>query len=132
QAARGVSAMSAILAHEIKNPLAGIRGAAQLLEQEANEQDRALTQLICTETDRIRKLVDRMEVFSDRRPIDAQPVNIHEVLDHVRSLSRSSFARHLQFTENFDPSLPPVMGDKDRLIQVFLNLVKNSADALEG
>ena len=132
QAARGVSAMSAVLAHEIKNPLAGIRGAAQLLEQEANEQDRALTQLICTETDRIRKLVDRMEVFSDRRPIDAQPVNIHEVLDHVRSLARSSFARHVQFTENFDPSLPPVMGDKDRLIQVFLNIVKNAADALDG
>ena len=132
QAARGVSAMSAVLAHEIKNPLAGIRGAAQLLEQEASEQDRALTQLICTETDRIRKLVDRMEVFSDRRPIDAQPVNIHEVLDHVRSLARSSFARHIQFTENFDPSLPPVMGDKDRLIQVFLNLVKNAADAIEG
>ena len=131
QSVRGVSAMSAVLAHEIKNPLAGIRGAAQLLEQEANEQDRVLTQLICTETDRIRKLVDRMEVFSDRRPIDPQPVNIHEVLDHVRNLSRSSFARHVQFTENFDPSLPPVMGDKDRLIQVFLNLVKNAADALE-
>ncbi|MBI1212261.1 MAG: two-component sensor histidine kinase [Alphaproteobacteria bacterium] len=132
QAARGVSAMSAVLAHEIKNPLAGIRGAAQLLEQEASEQDRALTQLICTETDRIRKLVDRMEVFSDRRPIEPQPVNIHEVLDHVRSLARSSFAKDVQFTENFDPSLPPVMGDKDRLIQVFLNLVKNAADALEG
>jgi two-component system nitrogen regulation sensor histidine kinase GlnL len=131
QAARGVSAMSAVLAHEIKNPLAGIRGAAQLLEQEASEQDRILTQLICTETDRIRKLVDRMEVFSDRRPIEPQPINIHEVLDHVRTLARSSFARHVQFTENFDPSLPPVMGDKDRLIQVFLNLVKNAADALE-
>lgn len=132
QAARGVSAMSAVLAHEIKNPLAGIRGAAQLIEQEANESDRVLTQLICTETDRIRKLVDRMEVFSDRRPIDGQPVNIHEVLDHVRNLARSSFARHVQFTENFDPSLPPVIGEKDRLIQVFLNLIKNATDALDG
>ena len=132
QAARGVSAMSAVLAHEIKNPLAGIRGAAQLIEQNATESDRALTQLICVETDRIRKLVDRMEVFSDRRPIDGKPVNIHEVLDHVRSLARSSFATGVLFTENFDPSLPPVMGEKDRLIQVFLNLIKNAADALEG
>ena len=132
QAVRGVAAMSAVLAHEIKNPLAGIRGAAQLLEQEASQQDRILTQLICTETDRIRKLVDRMEVFSDRRPIDGQPVNIHEVLDHVRNLARSSFAKSVTFSENFDPSLPPVMGEKDRLIQVFLNLVKNAADALEG
>jgi two-component system nitrogen regulation sensor histidine kinase GlnL len=132
QAARGVSAMSAVLAHEIKNPLAGIRGAAQLIEQNATESDRALTQLICVETDRIRKLVDRMEVFSDRRPIEGKPVNIHEVLDHVRSLARSSFAKDVLFTENFDPSLPPVMGEKDRLVQVFLNLIKNAADALEG
>ena len=132
QAARGVSAMSAVLAHEIKNPLAGIRGAAQLIEQNATESDRALTQLICVETDRIRKLVDRMEVFSDRRPIDGKPVNIHEVLDHVRSLARSSFAKGILFSENFDPSLPAVVGEKDRLIQVFLNLIKNAADALEG
>ena len=132
QAVRGVAAMSAVLAHEIKNPLAGIRGAAQLLEQEASEQDRILTQLICTETDRIRKLVDRMEVFSDRRPIDGQPVNIHEVLDHVRNLARTSFAKNVTFSENFDPSLPAVIGEKDRLIQVFLNLIKNAADALEG
>jgi two-component system nitrogen regulation sensor histidine kinase GlnL len=89
-----------------------------------------LTRLICEETDRIRKLVDRMEVFTDRRPIEAQPVNIHEVLDHVKQLAKSSFAKGIVFTDNYDPSLPSVMGDKDRLIQVFLNLVKNAADAL--
>jgi two-component system nitrogen regulation sensor histidine kinase GlnL len=129
---RSVTSMAAILAHEIKNPLAGIRGAAQLIEQNASEADRALTRLICEETDRIRKLVDRMEVFTDRRPIERTPVNIHEVLDHVKQLAKSSFARGISFSDIYDPSLPPVMGDRDRLIQVFLNLVKNAADAVTG
>lgn len=132
QATRSVTSMAAILAHEIKNPLAGIRGAAQLIEQNASEGDRALTRLICEETDRIRKLVDRMEVFTDRRPVEAQPVNIHEVLDYVKQLARSSFGRGIVFVDNYDPSLPAVMGDRDRLIQVVLNLVKNAADALAG
>lgn len=131
-ATRSVTSMAAILAHEIKNPLAGIRGAAQLIEQNASESDRTLTRLICEETDRIRKLVDRMEVFTDRRPVDGRPVNIHEVLDHVKQLAKSSFGRGIIFTDNYDPSLPPVMGDRDRLIQVFLNLVKNAADAVSG
>jgi two-component system, NtrC family, nitrogen regulation sensor histidine kinase GlnL len=131
-ATRSVTSMAAILAHEIKNPLAGIRGAAQLIEQNASESDRALTRLICEETDRIRKLVDRMEVFTDRRPIDPQPVNIHEVLDHVKQLAKSSFGRAIVFVDKYDPSLPPVMGDRDRLIQVLLNLVKNAADAVTG
>jgi two-component system nitrogen regulation sensor histidine kinase GlnL len=131
-ATRSVTSMAAILAHEIKNPLAGIRGAAQLIEQNASEGDRALTRLICEETERIRKLVDRMEVFTDRRPIDAQPVNIHEVLDHVKRLAKTSFGRAITFVDKYDPSLPPVMGDRDRLIQVFLNLVKNAADAISG
>lgn len=131
-ATRSVTSMAAILAHEIKNPLAGIRGAAQLIEQNASEGDRALTRLICEETDRIRKLVDRMEVFTDRRPLDRKPVNIHEVLDHVKHLAKSGFARDVTFVESYDPSLPAVMGEKDRLIQVLLNLVKNAADALAG
>lgn len=131
-ATRSVTSMAAILAHEIKNPLAGIRGAAQLIEQNASESDRTLTRLICEETDRIRKLVDRMEVFTDRRPVEGRPVNIHEVLDHVKHLARSSFGRGIVFTDNYDPSLPPVMGDRDRLIQVLLNLVKNAADAVTG
>lgn len=130
-AARSVSAMSAILAHEIKNPLAGIRGAAQLIEQNASPADRALTQLICEETERIRKLVDRMEVFGDSRQIDRGPVNIHQVLDHVRRIAEASFAKHIRIVETYDPSLPPISGNRDQLIQVFLNLAKNAADAIE-
>ncbi|GGB44964.1 ATPase [Roseibium aquae] len=129
-AARTVTGLAAMLAHEIKNPLSGIRGAAQLLEQSANEDDRALTQLITNETDRIVKLVDRMEVFSDERPIERDPVNIHVVLDHVKRLADSGFARHQKITEEYDPSLPAVYGNKDQLIQVFLNLIKNASEAI--
>lgn len=129
-ATRSVTSMAAILAHEIKNPLSGIRGAAQLIEQNAAETDRVLTRLICEETDRIRKLVDRMEVFTDRRPLEANPVNIHEVLEHVKQVAQSGFANKITFAESYDPSLPPVTGEKDRLVQVFLNLVKNAADAV--
>ncbi len=128
-AARSVSAMAAILAHEIKNPLSGIRGAAQLLEPTVSEDDRTLTQLICDETDRICTLVDRMEIFSDSRPIDPEPVNIHAVLGHVKTLAATGFALNVKFVEDYDPSLPPVLGDRDQLIQVFLNLVKNAAEA---
>src|SRR5215213_6964334 len=105
-AARSVSALAAMLAHEIKNPLSGIRGAAQLLEQSAGDDDRALTRLICDEADRIVKLVDRMEVFADDRPVDREPVNIHVVLEHVKKLAHSGFARHIRFVEDYDPSLP--------------------------
>jgi two-component system, NtrC family, nitrogen regulation sensor histidine kinase GlnL len=128
-AARSVTAMAAILAHEVKNPLSGIRGAAQLIEQSASEGDRELTRLICDETDRICKLVDRLDIFTDQRPIIRGAVNIHRVLEHVRRLAQSGFARSIRFTENYDPSLPPVLGHRDQLIQVFLNLVKNAAEA---
>ena len=127
-----VASMAAILAHEIKNPLAGIKGAAQLIEQNASEADRSLTRLICEETERIRNLVDRTEIFTDQRQLEPQPVNIHEVLDHVKRLGLSSFAKAVHFVEGYDPSLPAVAGDRDRLVQVFLNLVKNAADALAG
>jgi len=129
-AARSVSALAAMLAHEIKNPLSGIRGAAQLLEQSAGDEDRSLTRLICDEADRIVKLVDRMEVFSDERPVEREPVNIHAVLEYVKRIAQSSFARHIKFTETYDPSLPPVLGNRDQLVQVFLNLVKNAAEAI--
>jgi two-component system, NtrC family, nitrogen regulation sensor histidine kinase GlnL len=129
-AARSVSALAAMLAHEIKNPLSGIRGAAQLLEQSADDDDRTLTRLICDEADRIVKLVDRMEVFSDERPVEREPVNIHVVLDHVKRLAQSGFARQIKFTETYDPSLPPVLANRDQLIQVFLNLVKNAAESI--
>ncbi|MFQ5973344.1 MAG: nitrogen regulation protein NR(II), partial [Alphaproteobacteria bacterium] len=129
-AARSVSAMAAMLAHEVKNPLSGIRGAAQLLEQNASDPDRQLTRLICDEADRIVALVDRMDAFSHDRPPERGPVNIHRVLEHVRRLAQSGFAPHATFAERYDPSLPPVYGSRDQLIQVMLNLVKNAAEAL--
>lgn len=127
---RSVTAMAAILAHEIKNPLSGIRGAAQLLEQNCDESDRLLTRLVIEETDRICGLVDRMEMFSDKPHIERELVNIHQVLEHVRRIAQNGFARHVRFIENYDPSLPPVPGSRDQLIQVFLNLVKNAAEAV--
>ncbi len=129
-AARSVSGLAAVLAHEIKNPLSGIRGAAQLLEQEVSDQDRSLTQLICSETDRIRNLVDRMEVFGDERPLTMEPVNIHDVLDHVRRLCESGVGRGIRYLEDYDPSLPPVPGNRDKLVQAFLNLMKNAVEAI--
>ncbi|MBE7185522.1 MAG: nitrogen regulation protein NR(II) [Methylobacterium mesophilicum] len=129
-AARSVTGLAAMLAHEIKNPLSGIRGAAQLLESTVSDEDRTLTQLIRDETDRIVSLVDRMEVFSDERPIERFPVNIHVVLDHVKTLAKSGFARSIRFEQHYDPSLPPVHANRDQLIQVFLNLVKNAAEAI--
>ncbi len=129
-AVRSMHGMAAVLAHEIKNPLAGIRGAAQLLEEGMAPEDREMTQLIIAESDRIRNLIDRMESFGDTRTFVRHPVNIHEVLDRVRKVAESSFARGITIVETFDPSLPAVSGDHDQLIQVFLNLVRNAADAL--
>jgi two-component system nitrogen regulation sensor histidine kinase GlnL len=129
-AARSVSGLASMLAHEIKNPLSGIRGAAQLLETSVGDADRALTRLICEETDRIVRLVDRMEVFSDSRPLERERINIHAVLDHVKTVARSGFARHIRFVENYDPSLPPVGANRDQLVQALLNLVKNAAEAI--
>lgn len=129
-AVRSLHGMAAVLAHEIKNPLAGIRGAAQLLEEAVPPDEKYLTELICAESDRIRGLVDRMEAFGDTRAIPRAPVNIHEVLDRVRKVAEAGFARHVTFSEVFDPSLPPVLGDRDQLIQVFLNLVRNASDAV--
>lgn len=129
-AARSVSGMASVLAHEIKNPLSGIRGAAQLIEPGLADEDRALAQLICAETDRIRDLVDRMEVFGDERPLNLQPINIHDVLDHVRRLLESGIGSNIHFTLDYDPSLPPVPGNRDKLIQAFLNLFKNAVEAI--
>jgi two-component system nitrogen regulation sensor histidine kinase GlnL len=129
-AVRSLHGMAAVLAHEIKNPLAGIRGAAQLLEDGVQESDRNLTQLICAETDRIRDLIDRMEAFGDRRAHQRLPVNIHEVMGRVRQVAQTSFAKHVKFSETFDPSLPFVLGDRDQLIQVFMNLVRNASDSV--
>jgi two-component system, NtrC family, nitrogen regulation sensor histidine kinase GlnL len=129
-AARSVSGMAAMLAHEIKNPLSGIRGAAQLLEPALADTDRALARLICDETDRIRDLVDQMEVFSDERPLERQSINIHVVLDRVKQLIKASSETEINLTEDYDPSLPAVNGNHDQLVQVFLNLARNAVDAV--
>ncbi|MEK1890066.1 MAG: nitrogen regulation protein NR(II) [Phyllobacterium sp.] len=129
-AARSVTGLASMLAHEIKNPLSGIRGAAQLLETGLNDDDRALTRLITDETDRIVSLVDRMEVFSDERPIEREAVNIHVVLDHVKAIAKNGFASNIKFHEDYDPSLPYVFANRDQLVQVFLNLVKNAAESI--
>ncbi|MGF9691239.1 MULTISPECIES: two-component system sensor histidine kinase NtrB [unclassified Rhizobium] len=131
-AARSVTGLASMLAHEIKNPLSGIRGAAQLLETSVPDEDRPLTRLICDETDRIVSLVDRMEVFSDERPVDRIALNIHSVLDHVKAVAKAGFARDIKIHENYDPSLPPVYANRDQLVQVFLNLIKNAAEAVAG
>lgn len=129
-AVRSMHGMAAVLAHEIKNPLAGIRGAAQLLEEQLPPPEREMTRLICEESDRIRGLIDRMEAFGDTSSFQRGPVNIHEVLGRVRRIAESGFANGVAFVDNFDPSLPPVRGDRDQLIQVFLNLVRNAVDAV--
>ncbi|MEO1016189.1 MAG: ATP-binding protein [Pseudomonadota bacterium] len=127
---RSVAALARILAHEVKNPLSGIRGAAQLLEPYVDNEDKALVQLIYDETDRICDLVDRMEEFTETGSLNRKSINIHQVLEHVRRVSEAGFARHVRFLEAYDPSLPMVDGDRDRLVQLFLNLVKNAAEAV--
>src|SRR3546814_10513130 len=119
-----------MLAHEIKNPLSGIRGAAQLLERAAPKSSESLTRLIRDEVDRITALVDRMEGFTDDRPVLYEPQNIHAILGHVREIAKSGFALDLTVRELYDPSLPDVSGSRDGLIQIFLNLLKNAAEAV--
>ena len=128
-AARSVTGMSAMLAHEIKNPLAGISGAAQLLEMNLDDQDRELTGLIQEEADRIGKLVARVEAFGDMGLVRRAPVNIHDVLDRAARSAKAGFAAHVRFVEEYDPSLPPTMSDSDQLMQVMVNLLKNAAEA---
>jgi len=128
-AARSVTGMASLLAHELKNPLSGIRGAAQLLERDASPGDAELAHLICEEADRIVALIDRMEMFTGDRPIERSAVNIHRVLEHTRRVAESGFAAGCRFVELYDPSLPPVLGNRDMLIQLFMNLMKNAAEA---
>ncbi len=130
-AARSVSGMAAMLAHEVKNPLSGIRGAAQLLEAIVGPPDRDLAALIRDEADRICGMVERVEMFGDQ-PMPRAPVNIHRVLGHVRRLAETGFASRVRFHEQYDPSLPAVRGNRDQLIQAVLNLVKNAAEAVAG
>lgn len=127
-----VSAMGRMLAHEIKNPLAGINGAAQLLlDDVTSEEGRALIKLIGSEIDRIRRLTDRMETLGDRDPENVCLVNIHEVLRDARQLVQSSANANIVFTEAYDPSLPETLGDRDTLMQAILNVMKNAGEAIE-
>jgi two-component system nitrogen regulation sensor histidine kinase GlnL len=126
---RSAAGMGRTLAHEIKNPLAGIRGAAQLMKAAAGPEDAALAQVIVDETDRIKRLVDRVEAFSSDKPPVRAPVNIHKVLDRVRTLISSGIGEGMIIRESYDPSLPPAWGEEDQLIQIFLNLAKNAAEA---
>lgn len=129
---RSAAIMAAMLAHEVKNPLSGIRGAAQLLKQRANDDDKPLADLICREVDRINALISKIEFFSNEPVACAEAVNIHEVLQYVRELAQNTFAAHVTIESRYDPSLPEVRGDRELLVQLFVNLVKNAAEALEG
>ncbi len=129
QSLRSIGGLGRMLAHEIKNPLAGIRGAAQLLKSGVTGEDIALAELIVDETERIRRLVDRVEALGWDEPLARKDVNIHAVLDRVRALAANGAADGLDMRDAYDPSLPPTVGDEDQLIQIFLNLVKNAAEA---
>jgi two-component system nitrogen regulation sensor histidine kinase GlnL len=128
-AARSVRGLAAMLAHEIKNPLSGIRGAAQLMGRAIDDKNSKLPELICKEVDRIKGLVDDLETFGGPTHDPLGSVNIHEVLDHVLNLAVAGFGANCIFRPRFDPSLPPVHGHYDRLVQTFLNLVKNAVEA---
>ncbi|MBN2630840.1 MAG: PAS domain-containing protein [Rhodobacteraceae bacterium] len=131
-AAKSAIGMAEMLAHEIKNPLAGISGAAQLISMNANAEDRELTELIVEETRRIVKLLEQVEQFGNLRAPDRRPVNIHDALDRARKSALVGFAAHMQIIEDYDPSLPSTYADPDQLMQVFLNLIKNAAEASRG
>jgi len=128
-AARAAIGAAAMLAHEIKNPLSGIRGAAQLIAGD-DKGSVELTTLITTEVDRIAALIDRMQDFTDTRPLSLRPENIYPLLDHARRVALAGFARHVTIDERFDPSLPPVLTDRDAILQVVLNLIKNATEAM--
>ena len=120
-----------VLAHEIKNPLAGIRGAAQLLARKLGDKDRALTTLIADEVDRIANLIDQMQTLSRRSSAPLEPCNLHEAVRRSVAVITTGRASP-PLREEFDPSLPPVLGNGDALVQVVLNLLTNALEAVEG
>ena len=130
-AARSISSMAALLAHEVKNPLAGIKGAAQLLQADLSPENQEFARMIVEETNRVTALLDRMEGFAGGAQTPLSPVNIHEILDHCLRISSASYGDHLAVKRRYDPSLPPVEGHRDLLIQAFLNIVKNAFEATE-
>ena len=131
-AAKSAIGMAEMLAHEIKNPLAGITGAAQLLSMNLSGEDIELTDLIVAESRRIVKLLDQVEQFGNLRPPSLKPTNLHDVLERARKSAMLGFGAHMQFKELYDPSLPSTFADADQLLQVFLNLLKNASEASPG
>lgn len=128
-AAKSAIGMAEMLAHEIKNPLAGITGAAQLLSMGLSGDDLELTDLIVSESRRIVKLLEQVEQFGNLRPPERKAVNVHDLLDRARKSAMIGFAAHMSIVEEYDPSLPSTFVDGDQLLQVFLNLLKNAAEA---
>lgn len=125
--------LAQMLAHEVKNPLAGIRGAAQLLERsKVSAEDKELVSLIGRETLRIQGLIDKFNVFYDVPQSQYRPVNLNEVATHVLKIAQAEFGADVKILEQFDPSLPEVSGHFDHLVQAKLNLVKNAAEAFAG
>ena len=131
-AARSISAMAALLAHEVKNPLAGIKGAAQLLQADLSPENQEFARMIVEETNRVTALLDRMEGIAGGGQVALAPVNIHEVLDHCLRIASASYGAHMSVRRRYDPSLPPVDGHRDLLIQAFLNIIKNAFEATEN
>lgn len=129
KAAKSAIGMAEMLAHEIKNPLAGITGAAQLLSMGLSSEDQEMTDLIVEESRRIVKLLEQVEQFGNLRPPVLKPVNIHDILDRARQSASVGFGAHMLFIEDYDPSLPSTLADADQLLQVFLNLIKNASEA---
>lgn len=130
---RSAAVMGHILAHEVRNPLSGIKSAAQLLRSAVStDDDKELLALICSEVDRIGNLMGQVEYFSTDIAIDTAAINIHEVLRYVVGLTKNGLAADVTLHENYDPSLPPVRGNHELLVQVLLNLVKNAAEAVQG
>ncbi len=129
--ARSAIGMAEMLAHEIKNPLAGISGAAQLLAMGLGAEDRELTDLIVEETRRVVKLLEQVEQFDNLRPPARRAVNLHDALDRARRSALVGFGAHMRIVEDYDPSLPLTFADPDQLMQVFLNLLKNASEAAD-
>ncbi len=131
-AAKSAIGMAEMLAHEIKNPLAGITGAAQLLSMNLGGEDLELTDLIVSESRRIVSLLEQVEQFGNLSPPQRKAVNVHDLLDRARKSAEVGFAAHMSIREDFDPSLPSTYVDGDQMLQVFLNLLKNAAEATKG
>lgn len=127
---RSAIGAAAMLAHEIKNPLSGIRGAAQLLDSYMGGEGQDLTRLIRDEVDRVTALIDRMEAFTDERPLPRTSENIYAILEHARAVATAGFGDRIDIHDAYDPSLPPVFVNRDAMVQVLLNLIKNAAEAV--